>query len=199
MVVAVATPRDLIAALPRNLDDEGRHDRVRQFFASGAGARVKKATAFWRLWCIVELAAAVQAEVPVIVKMGIARRDALDVGLALHRLRQQSKVGAAAPTAIQLAEPGLEAMRRDIWSIHGADEPSPLDDVNRGDPGDGEAEIVRVQLGVQQGLEGHHLPQAAQEGVQRAADAVGKEVLADEGDVLLEVAGGHGPRDAAGA
>ena len=131
MVVAVATPRDLIAALPRNLDDEGRHDRVRQFFASGAGARVKKATAFWRLWCIVELAAAVQAEVPVIVKMGVARRDALDVGLALHRLRQQSKVGAAAPTAIQLAEPGLEAMRRDIWSIHGADEPSPLDDVRR--------------------------------------------------------------------
>ena len=51
-------------------------DKWDAFLATGEGKAAKKATPFFRLWCIVELAAAIQLNVPIVVKGGSVTSEA---------------------------------------------------------------------------------------------------------------------------
>ena len=68
LIVAVSPIRQLARFLPTRSDHEA-------FLASPEAAEAKKRIAFFRLWCIVELAAAVDQRKPVVVKGGRALYD----------------------------------------------------------------------------------------------------------------------------
>ena len=61
-----------VSTLP-GLTSFGIGDGHAEWLASAEGAAAKKAVAFFRLWCVVELATAVQFGIDVIVKVGVAR------------------------------------------------------------------------------------------------------------------------------
>ena len=68
VLIAVPTTRDSLSrVLMRRVEERDA------YLASADGQKTKKEVAFYRLWCIVEIAAAIEASVPVVVKVGRCR------------------------------------------------------------------------------------------------------------------------------
>ena len=68
VIVAVSKVDELTTFMPNKEEHAA-------FLASDAGTAAKKNMAFFRLWCIVELAAAVLNNKPVVIKGGVAKQE----------------------------------------------------------------------------------------------------------------------------
>lgn len=68
LIVAVSTVKELTVFLQTR-------SKQQAFLTSAAGSSAKKKIAFFRLWCIVELSAAIVNHIPVIIRGGIAIED----------------------------------------------------------------------------------------------------------------------------
>ena len=88
VVITVSTDSTTTAKLRTVFDDPDIE--IPRFLESADGARAKRCIAFFRLWCVVEIAAAVEMGVPVLVKSGTALSLAANDVAAVPSRRRSS-------------------------------------------------------------------------------------------------------------